>query len=89
MKKNYFFGAAALCGLLAFTSCGNDDDPILDGPGNEVATGEQVIVLDMQDTDVLSTKSRPLYSTDNRGIRGCDGRDAVYLQRGSRSTDVD
>lgn len=47
MKKNYFFGAAALCGLLAFTSCGNDDDPILDGPGNEVATGEQVIVLDM------------------------------------------
>lgn len=67
MKKNYFFGAVALCGLLAFTSCGNDDDPILDGPGNEVATGEQVIVLDMQDTDVLSTKSRPLYSTDNRG----------------------
>ena len=67
MKKNYFFGAAALCGLLAFTSCGNDDDPILDGPDNEVATGEQVIVLDMQDTDVLSTKSRPLYSTDNRG----------------------
>lgn len=67
MKKNYFFGAAALCGLLAFSSCGNDDDPILDGPGNEVATGEQVIVLDMQDTDVLSTKSRPLYSTDNRG----------------------
>ena len=59
---------AALCGLLAFTSCGSDDDPILDGPGNnEVATGEQVIVLDMQDTDVLSTKSRPLYSTDNRG----------------------
>lgn len=47
MKKNYFFGAVALCGLLAFTSCGNDDDPILDGPGNEVATGEQVIVLDM------------------------------------------
>ena len=73
MKKNYFFGAAALCGLLAFTSCGNDDDPILDGPGNEVATGEQVIVLDMQDTDVLSTKSR----------------DAVYLQRGSWCTDVD
>lgn len=68
MKRNYFFGMAALCGLLAFTSCGSDDDPILDGPGNnEVATGEQVIVLDMQDTDVLSTKSRPLYSTDNRG----------------------
>lgn len=67
MKKNYFFGAAALCGLLTFTSCGNDDDPILDGSDNGVATGEQVIVLDMQDTDVLSTKSRPLYSTDNKG----------------------
>ena len=67
MKKNYFFGATALCGLLTFTSCSSDDDPILDGPGNEVATGEQVIVLDMQDTDVLSTKSRPLYSTDNKG----------------------
>lgn len=67
MKKNYFFGAAALCGLLTFTSCGNDNDPILDGSDNGVATGEQVIVLDMQDTDVLSTKSRPLYSTDNKG----------------------
>ena len=67
MKKNYFFGATALCGLLTFTSCSSDDDPILDGSGNDVATGEQVIVLDMQDTDVLSTKSRPLYSTDNRG----------------------
>ena len=87
MKKNYFFGAVALCGLLAFTSCGNDDDPILDGPGNEVATGEQVIVLDMQDTDVLSTKSRPLYG--QQGIRGCDGRDAVYLQRGDWNTEVD
>lgn len=67
MKKNYFFGATALCGLLTFTSCSSDDDPILDGSGNDVATGEQVIVLDMQDTDVLSTKSRPLYSTDNKG----------------------
>ena len=53
MKKNYFFGAAALCGLLAFTSCGNDDDPILDGPDNEVATGEQVIVLDLNSATLL------------------------------------
>lgn len=65
MKKNYFLGVAAAFGLLAFSSCSNDEDPIL-GPG-EVATGEQVIVLDMQDTDVLSTKSRPLYSTENKG----------------------
>lgn len=65
MKKNYFLGAAAAFGLLAFSSCSNDEDPIL-GLG-EVATGEQVIVLDMQDTDVLSTKSRPLYSTTNKG----------------------
>lgn len=65
MKKNYFLGAAAAFGLLAFSSCSNDDDPVL-GQG-EVATGEQVIVLDMQDTDVLSTKSRPLFSTTNKG----------------------
>lgn len=65
MKKNYFLGAAAAFGLLAFSSCSNDDDPVL-GQG-EVANGEQVIVLDMQDTDVLSTKSRPLYSTSNKG----------------------
>lgn len=67
MKKNYFFTALALCGLLTFTSCGNDDDPISNGPDTEVAAGDQVIVLDMQDTDVLSTKSRPLYSTDSKG----------------------
>ena len=65
MKKNYFLGAAAAFGLLAFSSCSNDDDPVL-GQG-EVATGEQVIVLDMQDTDVLSPKSRPLFSTTNKG----------------------
>ena len=48
------------------TSC-SKDDAIIDNGGNEVAAGEQIIVLDMQDTDVLSTKSRPLYSTDNKG----------------------
>lgn len=66
MKKNYFLGAAAAFGLLAFSSCSNDEDPIL-GPDNQELMGEQVIVLDMQDTDVLSTKSRPLYSTTNKG----------------------
>ncbi len=65
MKMNYFLGAAAAFGLLAFSSCSNDGDP-LSTP--EIAqNGEQVIVLDMQDTDVLSTKSRPLYSTTNKG----------------------
>lgn len=67
MKKNYFLGAAAAFGLFALASCSNEDDPITQQPGEEIATGEQVIVLDMQDTDVLSTKSRPLYSTTNQG----------------------
>ena len=68
MKKNYFLGAAAAFGLFALASCSNEDDPISPNqPGEEIATGEQVIVLDMQDTDVLSTKSRPLYSTTNQG----------------------
>lgn len=68
MKRNYFLGAAAAFGLFALASCSNEDDPISPNqPGEEIATGEQVIVLDMQDTDVLSTKSRPLYSTTNQG----------------------
>lgn len=64
MKKNYFLGAAAAFGLFAFSSCSSDNDLI---PEPELMTGDQVIVLDMQDTDVLSTKSRPLYSTSNKG----------------------
>ena len=64
MKKNYFLGAAAAFGLFAFSSCSSDGDPISE---QEIAQGDQVIVLDMQDTDVLSTKSRPLYSTSNKG----------------------
>lgn len=64
MKKNYFLGAAAAFGLFAFSSCSSDNDPISEP---ELMTGDQVIVLDMQDTDVLSTKSRPLYSTSNKG----------------------
>ena len=64
MKKNYFLGVAAAFGLFAFSSCSSDGDPISE---QEIALGDQVIVLDMQDTDVLSTKSRPLYSTSNKG----------------------
>ena len=69
MKKKYFLSAIALCGLMTLASCGSDDDPIPEkgGDNQETAAGEQVIVLDMQDTDVLSTKSRPLYSTTNQG----------------------
>ena len=67
MKRNYFLCAIAACGLMTLASCSNEDDPIPNGEEPEVATGEQVIVLDMQDTDVLSTKSRPLYSTTNQG----------------------
>ncbi len=69
MKKKYFLSAIALCGLMTLASCGSDDDPIPEKGGEEpeTAAGEQVIVLDMQDTDVLSTKSRPLYSTTNQG----------------------
>lgn len=68
MKRNYFLGAAAAFGLFALASCSNEDDPISPNqPGEEIATGEQVIVLDVQNTDVLSTKSRPLYSTDPKG----------------------
>lgn len=69
MKKKYFLSAIALCGLMTLASCGSDDDPIPEKGGDEpeVAAGEQIIILDMQDTDVLSTKSRPLYSTSNKG----------------------
>lgn len=68
MKRNYFLSAIAVFGLMTLASCSNDDDPVIDNGGNqEAAAGEQVIVLDMQDTDVLSTKSRPLYSTTNQG----------------------
>ncbi len=68
MKKYYLYAGMLAAGMLAFSACSDDDNPINGGAGNpEVAAGEQVIVLDMQDTDVLSTKSRPLYSTENKG----------------------
>lgn len=69
MKKCYLYAGMLAAGMLAFSACSNDDDPIPSGgqENAEVATGKQVIVLDMQDTDVLATKSRPLYSTTNQG----------------------
>ena len=56
---------AAACGLLSLASCSDDENVIIDQP--VVEAGEQVITLDVQNTDVLATKSRPLYSTDPKG----------------------
>lgn len=68
MKRKFYYAAILAAGLITVTtSCSKDDEIINSGDNTEVATGEQVIVLDMQDTDVLSTKSRPLYSTENKG----------------------
>lgn len=68
MKKSFFYAGILAAGLMTFsTSCSKDEEIINAGDNTEVAAGEQVIVLDMQDTDVLSTKSRPLYSTTNQG----------------------
>ena len=65
MKKHLCIAAAA-CGLLSLASCSDDENVIInDQP--EVLAGEQVITLDVQNTDVLATKSRPLYSTDPQG----------------------
>lgn len=68
MKKKFYYAAIFAAGLMTIsTSCSDDDEIINEGENSEVATGEQVIVLDVQNTDVLSTKSRPLYSTDPKG----------------------
>lgn len=68
MKKSFFYAGILAAGLMTIsTSCSKDEEIINGGENTEVAAGEQVIVLDMQDTDVLSTKSRPLYSTSNQG----------------------
>lgn len=65
MKKQLCMMVAA-CGLLSLASCSDDENVIVnDQPiyGDE----EQVITLDVQETDILSTKSRPLYSTESKG----------------------
>lgn len=64
MKKQLCVMAAA-CGLLSLASCSDDENVIIDQP--VLTEGEQVILLDVQNTDVLATKSRPLYSTENKG----------------------
>ena len=72
---------AAACGLLSFASCSDDENVIIDQP--VAATGEQVIVLDMQDTDDLVTKSRPLYSTTNKGAELVTNVQLLVFKKGA------
>ena len=62
MRKNYFWVAMA-AGMMSLASCSNDET-IADEKWED---GEQVIMLDMQDTDILASRSRPLLSTENMG----------------------
>lgn len=80
MKKQLCMMAAA-CGLLSFASCSDDENVIIDQP--VAATGEQVIVLDMQDTDDLVTKSRPLYSTTNKGAELVTNVQLLVFKKGA------
>lgn len=55
MKKKFYYAAMFAAGLMTIsTSCSNEDEIINEGENSEVATGEQVIVLDMQDTESRS-----------------------------------
>ena len=81
MKKQLCVMAAA-CGLLSLASCSDDENVIInDQP--VAATGEQVIVLDMQDTDDLATKSRPLYSTTNKGAELVTNVQLLVFKKGT------
>ena len=86
MKKHLCMAVAA-CGLLSLASCSDDENVIInDQP--EVLAGEQVITLNVQETDVLSTKSRPLYSTEAQGAeRVTDVKLFVFgVQKGEDET---
>ncbi|MBQ3608885.1 MAG: hypothetical protein IJA03_02435 [Bacteroidaceae bacterium] len=83
MKKNYFLLAMA-AGMMSFASCSSDD--AVNG-SEEWADGDQVIMLDMQDTDVLASRSRPLYSTANMGAeKVTDVKLLVFKIDGSTNT---
>jgi len=83
MKKNYFLLAMA-AGMMSFASCSSDD--AVNG-SEEWADGDQVIMLDMQDTDVLASRSRPLYSTANMGAeKVTDVKLLVFKIDGSTKT---
>lgn len=88
MKKKFYYAAMFAAGLMTIsTSCSNEDEIINEGENSEVATGEQVIVLDMQDTDVLSTKSRPLYSTENKGAENVTDVQLFVFEIAENSTE--
>lgn len=88
MKKKFYYAAMFAAGLMTIsTSCSNEDEIINEGENTEVATGEQVIVLDMQDTDVLSTKSRPLYSTENKGAENVTDVQLFVFEIAENSTE--
>lgn len=68
MKNKLFYaGMITMSMLTAATSCSKNETPIVEEESTQIATGEQIIMLDMQDTDVLASRSRPLYSTTNQG----------------------
>ena len=88
LKKKFYYAAMFAAGLMTIsTSCSNEDEIINEGENSEVATGEQVIVLDMQDTDVLSTKSRPLYSTENKGAENVTDVQLFVFEIAENSTE--
>lgn len=67
MKKCYLYAGMLAAGMLAFSACSNDDDPISGGQNTEVVEDEgQVIRIAVANAgDGLTTKSgRPLYSSE-------------------------
>lgn len=68
MKKNFFYaGVMAVSIIATATSCSKNEDLSAGNNDALVATGEQIITLDLQDTDVLASRSRPLHSTESKG----------------------
>lgn len=68
MKKKFFYaGMMAVSIIATATSCSKNEDLSAGNNDSLIATGEQIITLDLQDTDVLASRSRPLYSTTNKG----------------------
>lgn len=67
MKKCYLYAGMLAAGMLAFSACSNDDDPINGGQNTPVAEDEgQVIRIAVANAgDGLTTKAgRPLYSSE-------------------------
>lgn len=88
MKKKFYYAAILAAGLMAVSTSCSKDDVIPENNNNiEVATEEQVIILDVQNTDILSTKSRPLYSTENQGAeKVTDVKIFIFKEEGTGTT---